>query len=40
VADGDPTKNLEVLAQAEEKLLLIMKNGRIYKDKLSAPLAS
>ncbi|WP_425252106.1 amidohydrolase family protein [Janthinobacterium sp. NFX145] len=40
VADGDPTKNLDFLAQPEENLLLIMKNGRIYKDKLSAPLAS
>ncbi|WP_235211814.1 metal-dependent hydrolase family protein [Janthinobacterium sp. RA13] len=39
VADGDPTKNLDFLAQPEENLLLIMKNGRIYKDKLSAPLA-
>ena len=39
VADGDPAKNLDFLAQPEEKLLLIMKNGRIYKDKLSAPLA-
>ncbi|WP_230541817.1 metal-dependent hydrolase family protein [Janthinobacterium sp. FW305-129] len=40
VADGDPAKNLDFLAQPEEKLLLIMKNGRIYKDKLSASLAS
>ena len=39
VADGDPTKSLDFLAQPEEKLLLIMKNGRIYKDKLSSPLA-
>lgn len=40
VADGDPTKNLDFLAQPEENLLLIMKNGRIYKDKLGAPLAA
>jgi imidazolonepropionase-like amidohydrolase len=39
VADGDPTKNLDFLAHPEESLFLIMKNGRIYKDKLSAPLA-
>ena len=39
VADGDPAKNLDFLARPEDKLLLIMKNGRIYKDTLSAPLA-
>lgn len=39
VADGDPVKNLDFLAQPEEKLLLIMKNGRIYKDRLGSPLA-
>jgi len=39
VAEGDPTKNLDFLAHPEESLFLIMKNGRIYKDKLSAPLA-
>jgi imidazolonepropionase-like amidohydrolase len=39
VADGDPAKNLDFLARPEDKLLLIMKNGRIYKDNLSAPLA-
>lgn len=40
VADGDPTKSLDFLAQPEEKLLLVMKNGRIYKDKLASPLAA
>ena len=39
VAEGDTTKNLDFLAHPEESLLLIMKNGRIYKDKLSVPLA-
>jgi len=39
VAEGDPTKNLDFLARPEENLLLIMKNGRIYKDTLRAPLA-
>ena len=40
VADGDPTKNLDFLAQPEENLLLIMKNGRIYKDRLGTPQAA
>ncbi|MFM2088893.1 MAG: hypothetical protein RLZZ237_3762, partial [Pseudomonadota bacterium] len=36
VADGDPTKNLDFLAQPEQNLLLIMKNGSIYKNRLAA----
>ena len=32
--DGDPTKDINLLAKPGEKFLLIMKDGRIYKDEL------
>jgi imidazolonepropionase-like amidohydrolase len=35
IVDGDPTRDLTVLAQPEEGLRLVMKAGRIYRDRLS-----
>jgi imidazolonepropionase-like amidohydrolase len=32
VVDGDPIENIELLASPEKNLLLIMKDGKIYKD--------
>ncbi|MBZ9627883.1 amidohydrolase family protein [Psychroflexus sp. CAK1W] len=35
IVDGNPLKDLELLNNAEEKLLLIMKNGQIFKNRLN-----
>ncbi|MFO7743771.1 MAG: amidohydrolase family protein [Psychroflexus sp.] len=34
IVDGNPLKDLELLNNAEENLVLIMKNGKIFKNKL------
>jgi imidazolonepropionase-like amidohydrolase len=34
VVDGDPLANLDLLADPEKNLLLIVKGGQVYKDKL------
>ncbi|MGY8635381.1 amidohydrolase family protein [Bradyrhizobium sp. 14AA] len=36
IADGDPTKSLEFLADPDKTLRLVMKDGRIYKNTLSS----
>ncbi|MFH5775638.1 amidohydrolase family protein [Paracoccus sp. NGMCC 1.201697] len=35
LVDGDPLANIDLLADAERNLLIIMKDGRIYKNTLS-----
>ncbi len=35
--DGEPLQDITVLARPEESLLLVMKDGKIYKDLLAAP---
>jgi imidazolonepropionase-like amidohydrolase len=35
VVDGDPLSNLGLLANPDRNLVLIMKGGRIYKDRLA-----
>ena len=35
IADGDPTLNLDFIANPEDNFHLIMKNGKIYKNTLS-----
>ncbi|MBZ9787560.1 amidohydrolase family protein [Psychroflexus sp. CAK57W] len=35
IVDGNPLKDLELLNNAEEKLLLIMKNGQIFKNRFN-----
>jgi imidazolonepropionase-like amidohydrolase len=32
LVDGDPLKNLELLEDAERNLLVVMKDGKIYKN--------
>ena len=34
--DGDPIADIDLIADAERNLKLIMKDGRIYKDTLAA----
>ncbi len=34
LVDGDPLENIELLAEPASKLLVIMKNGQIYKNRL------
>jgi imidazolonepropionase-like amidohydrolase len=34
LVDGDPLENIELLAEPASKLLVIMKNGQIYKNLL------
>ena len=36
VVDGDPVANIELMAEPEKNLSLIMKAGKIYKDSLNA----
>jgi imidazolonepropionase-like amidohydrolase len=32
LVDGDPIANLDLLADAEKRLLVIMKDGKVYKN--------
>ena len=34
IIDGDPTRGVSVLAEPERSLRLVMKGGRVYRDKL------
>jgi imidazolonepropionase-like amidohydrolase len=34
LVDGDPTTNLQLLESPDKNLLVIMKDGKIYKNKL------
>jgi hypothetical protein len=36
VVDGNPMENIDLLARPEENLVLIMKDGKIYKDTIRA----
>jgi imidazolonepropionase-like amidohydrolase len=36
VVDGNPMENIDLLAKPEESLVLIMKDGKIYKDMIRA----
>jgi hypothetical protein len=35
--NGDPTKDIDLLADPQKNFLLIIKNGRIYKNIVSKP---
>jgi len=37
LVDGDPMADIRLLADAEKYLTLIMKDGRIYKNRLESP---
>ena len=37
LVDGDPTQDINLIADPEHKFILIIKDGRIYKNKLSKP---
>lgn len=34
LVDGDPTRNLELVADAAKNFLVVMKDGKIYKNAL------
>ena len=37
VVDGDPLQDARALCQPERNLLLVMKDGEVYSDRLAAP---
>jgi imidazolonepropionase-like amidohydrolase len=35
LVDGNPIENIDLIANPDKNFLIIMKDGRIYKDKLN-----